>query len=754
MRKNRLRALLLSAIMVATYLQFNIVFADLTEGNTGKVWHDWDFENGVNVKGWLNSGSDPRVTVNHEKYGKGMALTSGKIAKVFYNPGETINSGVVNISFDFMGDSERGNEILSFNSDGGEDGRKYVFFMDGEDKFKMGKDSLAQWGDSTKVKTFEFGKLYHIDLVFDFERLEYKSYANGELIGTSKLSAENNIQNTYWYFDNSYFFDNFRMSQMSDTSYEVQKQYWTGDYLEVLLSEGAGEAEHSLAVSDFLVTDAKTGTVVTPKAVEIVGRRVIFSGLNKTSEYNITFPINFKNVRGTQLLNKERKTNLRLTRDTSGTELTEDMKKTLVPGDKVYAELTYKNTTGKSENFVVFGASYAGGKMTDVGYKKITSDGKDEKTLKEYIEIDVTDTTDLRFKTFAWDSVSDLTPDVKINTEYQLLGEEYTRFLGRGEKKGNGRTFNWPNAGIEFEFSGDKAEVFASASNNDSSQTNGNYFTMAVYDEDRLIRTERIKLVSGWNRIYESEPGDPDLKTIMLVRSSEACRGTVALSKLRCDLSPEPTKPRERLIEFIGDSYTAGYGNLDKLLKIGYYCAKNTDNWNSYTGMVARHFGVDNTVIAHQGKGVYANRSLSDLNGNMAEQFNYAEILATADNMSTKAHHDFSEYQPHLVSVWLGTNDSAAPVDKETFKAAYEDLLDNIRSKYPDAAVLCVAINNSTYHSTINSIVSERGAENDYYMLTLNPFTSSTLGHPDVEEDARIAEQFINKINSIENVWK
>ena len=77
MRKNRLRALLLSAIMVATYLQFNIVFADLTEGNTGKVWHDWDFENGVNVKGWLNSGSDPRVTVNHEKYGKGMALTSG-----------------------------------------------------------------------------------------------------------------------------------------------------------------------------------------------------------------------------------------------------------------------------------------------------------------------------------------------------------------------------------------------------------------------------------------------------------------------------------------------------------------------------------------------------------------------------------------------------------------------------------------------------------------------------------------------------
>ena len=83
------------------------------------------------------------------------------------------------------------------------------------------------------------------------------------------------------------------------------------------------------------------------------------------------------------MINRERKTNLRLTRDTSGTELTEDMKKTLVPGDKVYAELTYKNTTGKSESFVVFGASYAGGKMTDVGYKKITSDGKDEKTLKE-----------------------------------------------------------------------------------------------------------------------------------------------------------------------------------------------------------------------------------------------------------------------------------------------------------------------------------------------------------------------------------
>lgn len=342
------------------------------------------------------------------------------------------------------------------------------------------------------------------------------------------------------------------------------------------------------------------------------------------------------------------------------------------------------------------------------------------------------------------------------NVEYSLLENRYVRFLGRGEIIGNSRCFNWPNSGFEFEFSGSKAEVYADIKVNSESY-NGNYFNVAVYDGDTLIRVNRIKLVSGWNTFYEEQSGDPSLKKIMLVRSSEACRGTIRMSKIRTDAVPNASVPREKLIEFIGDSYTAGYGNSAHLSSATVYCAENTDNWNSYTGFVARHYNADNNVIAYQGKGVYANISLSNLNHTMSHQFGYEEIKVDSDvfNMSSLEKHKFYKYQPQLVTIWLGTNDSAAPVDQATFKTAYAALLDNVRTQYPNATILNIALANSMYLDTIKSVVNDdtRGEENKCYMLELDKFTSTSFGHPDVAEDQRIANQIIEKLDSIKDLW-
>ena len=345
------------------------------------------------------------------------------------------------------------------------------------------------------------------------------------------------------------------------------------------------------------------------------------------------------------------------------------------------------------------------------------------------------------------------------NTEYSLLDSEYVRLLGRGEAGNNARTFNWPNAGFEFEFSGTKAEVYVDKSSFDTTASEGNYFNVAVYNGDSLVRVDRIKLILGWNTIYEIKDGDPEVKKIMTVRSSEACRGTLTMSKLRCDGVPTATEPRERLIEFIGDSYTAGYGNSPGLSKTTYYCAQNTDNWNSYTGIVARHFGADNNVIAYQGKGLYANQSGEVYDNTMTEQFLYEDIIVDGNmssiNLSTGKQHKFYKYQPQVVTIWLGTNDWAKEVDVETFKTAYTDFLGVVRENYPDAHILNIALEDSQYLDTINTIVndSSRGENNKYYMLVLDKFQSVNLGHPDIAEDERIANQIIDKINSIPFVW-
>ena len=349
-------------------------------------------------------------------------------------------------------------------------------------------------------------------------------------------------------------------------------------------------------------------------------------------------------------------------------------------------------------------------------------------------------------------------------SEYPLLSGNYVRLLGRGEVIGNSRCFNWPNAGFEFEFSGSAAEVFADEIQLGAytDNVNGSFFNVAVYDGDTLVRVNRVKLNQGWNTIYEEQIGDPSLKKIMLVRSSEACRGIIRMSKLRTDATPCASSPRAKLIEFIGDSYTAGFGNSIHLSSAkDYYCAENTDNWNSYTGMVARHYNADSNVIAYQGKGVYKNVNKTTAH-TMSHQFEYEEIHVDTNassiqfSMSTLKKHKFYKYQPQLVSIWLGTNDAlAGNVTTDIFKTAYAELLDNVRAKYPNASILCIALKNSKYLETIKDVATDdkRGEANKFYTLELNNFTSQTLDHPDVAEDERIAKQIIDKIDSIENIW-
>lgn len=349
-----------------------------------------------------------------------------------------------------------------------------------------------------------------------------------------------------------------------------------------------------------------------------------------------------------------------------------------------------------------------------------------------------------------------LVPVSASGTEYSLLNSNYVRLLGRGEVIGNTRCFNWPNAGFEFEFSGTKVEVYVEQAVL-TDAPNGSYFNVAVYDNDELVRVTRMKIVAGWNTIYEAQNTDPSVKKIMVVRSSEPIRGTVRMSKIRCDAPPVASVPRERFIEFIGDSYTVGYGNSPELSLESNYCAENTDNWNSYTGFVARHYNADNTVIAYQGKGVYANYTLDNLTDTMSQQFEYEEIYLNVPerNMSSRAPHKFYKYQPQLVTLWLGTNDASAGVDDEIFKTHYTVLLDNVRDKYPNATILNICLKNSRYLDEITEVVndSKRGEVNKYYMLELDSFLSTNVGHPDIAEDRRIADKIIKKIDSIKDVW-
>lgn len=347
--------------------------------------------------------------------------------------------------------------------------------------------------------------------------------------------------------------------------------------------------------------------------------------------------------------------------------------------------------------------------------------------------------------------------------EYSVLNSEVVRLLGRGEVTETGsRTFNWAAAGFEFEFTGKKAEVLVDKLiNSGDADYNGSFFNMAVYNGDELVRRERIRLTEGWNTIYTEAEGDPENKKIMFIRSSEPWMGTASISKLKTDATPKATEEKAKLIEFIGDSWTVGYANAEELSENPGYCAENTDNWKSYTGIVARNYNADYNVIAYSGKGIYANRSMNSIAGNMDEEFNYAEVLHTSGslNMSTKKIHNFGEYQPQIVCIMLGVNDSAAPVPEDLYTVAYTKFVNKIRDCYPEATILCMYVDKHfhflKYQECIKDIVAAKNESGDdkIHVVMLDEFRSMYEWHPDGAEHERMAKKVIEKIDSIENVW-
>ena len=80
MKKSKRIFALLVVMMSLAFVPASFAEAEEISGN---VWHDWDFEDSVAPAGWTNSNISDREIQNHEKYGKGLSLKSGKEASSF-----------------------------------------------------------------------------------------------------------------------------------------------------------------------------------------------------------------------------------------------------------------------------------------------------------------------------------------------------------------------------------------------------------------------------------------------------------------------------------------------------------------------------------------------------------------------------------------------------------------------------------------------------------------------------------------------
>jgi len=213
---------------------------------------------------------------------------------------------------------------------------------------------------------------------------------------------------------------------------------------------------------------------------------------------------------------------------------------------------------------------------------------------------------------------------------------------------------------------------------------------------------------------------------------------------------------RTKLIEFIGNSITCGYGNEGKL---GERFGPATENhYMTYAAITARNFNARDLAVCKSGIGVYRN-SNGPSTGSVDCMTNYYTRIFLRDE---NPKYSFSE-KPDLICIDLGTNDFSFRGDSTRFVNTYLQFIDTIRTKYGKPDILCLLgpmLSNPTLSKvrgclkTIVEIANKEGKGNVYF-FEMSQRTGS-LGidyHPTVDQHIKNATELTDYISKLKG-WK
>lgn len=224
-----------------------------------------------------------------------------------------------------------------------------------------------------------------------------------------------------------------------------------------------------------------------------------------------------------------------------------------------------------------------------------------------------------------------------------------------------------------------------------------------------------------------------------------------------------PGEPPKRRIEVYGDSVSAG-----EVVEAVNCVAKEdpdhngqySNSWYSYAWMTARKLGAEIHDIAQGGIAMLDNTG-----------WFYEPNAIGMETAWNKVHYNpqfgdatewgFHAYIPHVVIVAIGQNDSH-PIDymKEDYNSenstlwrrSYKEFLKKIRSKYPDAHIVCITTllnHDASWDRAIGQVVEElKDKKVTQYLFQRNG--KGTPGHPRIAEAEEMSEELTKYIEDLQ----
>ncbi|GHI03506.1 hypothetical protein Scel_18270 [Streptomyces cellostaticus] len=342
------------------------------------------------------------------------------------------------------------------------------------------------------------------------------------------------------------------------------------------------------------------------------------------------------------------------------------------------------------------------------------------------------------------------------NQQWQLvratgvLAQVHT--AGRVKDSGNTVQYSWPGVYFEGRVSGTGVGIVL----NDSA---------ADYDV-QIDGATVATLVTPGNTTHWINGLSNSTHTVRLVKRNDtpgdtstfggfvAAPGGAVLSK---------PAPRNRQIEFVGDSLTVGYGNLSTSRTCtSDQLKRNTNSDVSYGALTARQLNADYQINGYSGLGMVRN-----YNGGRTDVTYRTFYDRALLNVSGDVWQNPGTWRPQVVVVNLGTNDFSTAINPgepwtpeslaAAYRSAYGDFIQKLRTRY-GADTTIVAVGAGQYAGHVQQVVKARNDVGDsrvrYWFLDDSGL--DFLGcdwHYSAHDDRLIADRLTSFIAGLPTGW-
>ncbi|MCQ2158414.1 MAG: GDSL-type esterase/lipase family protein [Bacteroidales bacterium] len=250
-------------------------------------------------------------------------------------------------------------------------------------------------------------------------------------------------------------------------------------------------------------------------------------------------------------------------------------------------------------------------------------------------------------------------------------------YVGRTCTEDGAVFFDWSATTVKVKFTG-------SVLNLHCADTHADWFNVWIDKEPSKQEDARIKICSRDTTIQLFK-GRRATHEVILQKRTEGEQGTAYFIGFSTDGKFLQTAAKPRIIEFVGDSYTCGYGT-EGLSRESPFLPEEENPALTYAAVVSRYFGAEAVHISHSGRGVA--RNYGDFNQHESMVSLYTQ---TFDQFCTDRW--TPSYKADVVVVFLGTNDFSIGKQplRESWNEKFCKLLHEIRDFHPGVPIICLA---------------------------------------------------------------